>query len=117
MEILKSPSGQTRALRKMDAYGVLGAYLPAFGRVVGQMQHDLFHAYTVDAHLLFVLRNLRRMDLPRHDHELPDCSRLMQGLFKKYRLYLADSSMTSPRPRRRSLYTGRARRIAVLPRP
>ncbi len=89
MEILKSPSGQTRALRKMDAYGVLGAYLPAFGRVVGQMQHDLFHAYTVDAHLLFVLRNLRRMDLPRHDHELPDCSRLMQGLFKKHRLYLA----------------------------
>lgn len=89
MEILKSPRGQTRALRKMDAYGVLGAYLPAFGRVVGQMQHDLFHAYTVDAHLLFVLRNLRRMDLPQHDHELPDCSRLMQGLFKKYRLYLA----------------------------
>ena len=89
MEILKSPSGQTRALRKMDAYGVLGAYLPAFGRVVGQMQHDLFHAYTVDAHLLFVLRNLRRMDLPQHDHELPDCSRLMQGLFKKHRLYLA----------------------------
>ena len=73
----------------MDAYGVLGAYLPAFGRVVGQMQHDLFHAYTVDAHLLFVLRNLRRMDLPQHDHELPDCSRLMQGLFKKHRLYLA----------------------------
>ena len=89
MEILKSPRGQTRALRKMDAYGVLGAYLPAFGRVVGQMQHDLFHAYTVDAHLLFVLRNLRRMDLPQHDHELPDCSRLMQGLFKKHRLYLA----------------------------
>ena len=89
MEILKSPRGQTRALRKMDAYGVLGAYLPAFGRVVGQMQHDLFHAYTVDAHLLFVLRNLRRMDLPRHDHELPDCSRLMQRLFKKHRLYLA----------------------------
>lgn len=89
MEILKGPSGQTRALRKMDAYGVLGAYLPAFGRVVGQMQHDLFHVYTVDAHLLFVLRNLRRMDSPQHNHELPACSRLMQGLFKKYRLYLA----------------------------
>jgi len=89
MEILKSPSGQTKALRKMDAYGVLGAYLPAFGRVVGQMQHDLFHVYTVDAHLLFVVRNLRRMDISEHDDELPECSRLMQGLFKKHRLYLA----------------------------
>ena len=89
MEIMKSPSGQTKALRKMDAYGVLGAYLPAFGRVVGQMQHDLFHVYTVDAHLLFVLRNLRRMDISKHDDELPECSRLMQGLFKKHRLYLA----------------------------
>ena len=68
---------------------MLGAYLPAFGRVVGQMQHDLFHVYTVDAHLLFVLRNLRRMDSPQHNHELPACSRLMQGLFKKHRLYLA----------------------------
>jgi len=89
MEILKSPSGQTRTLRKMDAYGVLGAYLPAFRRIVGQMQHDLFHVYTVDAHLLFVVRNLRRMDVPKHDGELPECSRLMRGLFKKHRLYLA----------------------------
>jgi [protein-PII] uridylyltransferase len=53
------------------------------------MQHDLFHVYTVDAHLLFVVRNLRRMDVPKHDDELPECSRLMQGLFKKHRLYLA----------------------------
>ncbi len=89
MEILKSRSGQTRALRKMDAYGVLGAYLPAFGKIVGQMQHDLFHVYTVDAHLLFVVRNLRRMDIPEHDNELPECSILMQALFKKHRLYLA----------------------------
>ena len=89
MEILRAPSGQTHALRKMDAYGILAAYIPAFGRVTGQMQHDLFHAYTVDAHLLFVVRNLRRFDIPKHDHELPECSQIMQRLFKKHRLYLA----------------------------
>jgi [protein-PII] uridylyltransferase len=48
MEIMRSPVGITHALRRMNAYGVLGAYIPAFGRIVGQMQHDLFHVYTVD---------------------------------------------------------------------
>lgn len=89
MEILKAPSGLTHVLRRMDAYGVLAAYIPAFGRVTGQMQHDLFHVYTVEAHLLFVVRNLRRLDIPKHDDELPECSRIMQRLFKKHRLYLA----------------------------
>jgi len=56
MEILRQPDGQTHAFRRMNAYGVLGSLLPTFGRVVGQMQHDLFHVYTVDAHSLFVLR-------------------------------------------------------------
>ncbi len=89
MEIMKSSTGQTHTLRTMSTYGILGAYIPAFGRVVGQMQHDLFHVYTVDAHLLFVVRNLRRMDITEHNQELPQCSRIMQGLFKKFRLYLA----------------------------
>jgi len=89
MEILKAPSGLTHALRRMDAYGVLAAYIPAFGRVTGQMQHDLFHVYTVEAHLLFVVRNLRRLDISKHDDELPECSRIMQRLFKKHRLYVA----------------------------
>ena len=44
----------------MNQYGILGRYLPAFGRIVGQMQHDLFHVYTVDEHILMVVRNLRR---------------------------------------------------------
>ena len=55
MEILRQPRGITHELRRMNAYGVLGAYLPAFGRIVGQMQHDLFHVSTVDQHTLFVL--------------------------------------------------------------
>ena len=52
MEILCAPVGVTHELRRMNLYGVLGRYIPSFGRVVGRMQYDLFHAYTVDAHTL-----------------------------------------------------------------
>ncbi len=89
MEIMRQPQGITHALRKMNAYGVLGAYIPAFGRIVGQMQHDLFHVYTVDAHSLFVVRNLRRLATFEHRHEFPLASRLITQLFKPERLYLA----------------------------
>lgn len=89
MEIMRQPQGITHALRRMNAYGVLGAYIPAFGRIVGQMQHDLFHVYTVDEHLLFVVRNLRRLAIPQHRHEFPLASSIMQHLVKPERLYLA----------------------------
>src|SRR5476649_2953157 len=72
----------TWTLRRMSRYGVLGRYLPAFGRIVGQMQHDLFHVYTVDEHILMVIRNLRRFRIPRFDHEYPFLSRLMQEFDK-----------------------------------
>ena len=61
LEILRAPVGVTHELRRMNTYGVLGRYIPAFGRIVGRMQYDLFHAYTVDAHTLFVVSNLRRL--------------------------------------------------------
>ncbi len=89
MEIFRHSSGLTHSLRKMNNYGVLGAYLPEFGRVVGQMQHDLFHVYTVDAHLLFVVRNLRRFAVEKHHHEFPLASEIISNLFKPFRLYLA----------------------------
>lgn len=89
MEIVRAPSGITHEFRRMARYGVLGRYLPAFGRVVGQMQHDLFHVYTVDQHSLFVLRNLRRFMLAKHQHELPLGSQIAQGVVKRERLYLA----------------------------
>jgi [protein-PII] uridylyltransferase len=73
----------------MNTYGVLGLYIPAFGRVVGRMQYDLFHAYTVDAHTLFVVENLRRFALPRFDKEFPACSAIMQRLEKPEIAYLA----------------------------
>jgi [protein-PII] uridylyltransferase len=88
MEIMRQSRGITHELRRMNAYGVLGAYLPAFGRIVGQMQHDLFHVYTVDAHSLMVVRNLRRFTLPEFRGEFPLASELIQKLVKPERLYL-----------------------------
>jgi [protein-PII] uridylyltransferase len=89
MEIVRAPVGVTHELRRMNAYGVLGRYITAFGRIVGRMQYDLFHAYTVDAHTLFVVSNLRRLAIPRYDHELPELSRIMQQLPKPEVAYLA----------------------------
>jgi [protein-PII] uridylyltransferase len=89
MDIIRAPAGVTHELRRMNRYGVLARYVPAFGRVTGRMQFDLFHAYTVDAHTLFVVSNLRRFALPRFDHEMPMCSRIMQSLPKPELAYLA----------------------------
>jgi len=79
----------TWTLRRMSRYGVLGRYVPAFGRITGQMQHDLFHVYTVDEHILMVIRNLRRFRLPQFDLEHPFCSKLMQEFDAPEVLYIA----------------------------
>ena len=89
MEILRQPRGLTRELRLMNRYGLLGRYIPAFGRIVGQMQHDLFHVYTVDEHILMVVRNLRRFMAPEFTHEYPLCSRLIREFEHPEVLYLA----------------------------
>ena len=89
LNILRAPAGVTHELRRMNRYGVLGLYIPAFGRIVGRMQYDLFHAYTVDEHTLFVVSNLRRFALDRFDTEFPQCSRIMQSLEKPEIVYLA----------------------------
>jgi [protein-PII] uridylyltransferase len=73
----------------MNQYGILGRYLPEFGRIVGQMQHDLFHVYTVDQHILMVLRNLRRFTMLEFAHEFPLCSELMSGFERHWLLYIA----------------------------
>ena len=88
MRIMRSER-LTWTLRRMSRYGVLGNYLPAFGRIVGQMQHDLFHVYTVDEHILMVIRNLRRFRIPRFNHEYPFPSQLMQDFPRVEVLYLA----------------------------
>ncbi|MBI3481217.1 MAG: [protein-PII] uridylyltransferase [Nitrosomonadales bacterium] len=89
MEILRQPKGVLHALRRMHQYGILGAYIPAFGRIVGQMQHDLFHVYTVDEHILMVVRNLRRFAVPEFAHEYPKCSKLLGEFARPEVLYIA----------------------------
>ena len=89
MEILCAPVGVTHELRRMNLYGVLGRYIPSFGRVVGRMQYDLFHAYTVDAHTLFVVSNLRRFAMPKFNDEFPAMSQIMQSLPRQEVAYLA----------------------------
>ena len=79
MRILQQPSGITHAMRLMNQTSVLGRYLWVFRGIVGQMQHDLFHVYTVDQHILMVVRNVRRFFKVEHAHEYPLCSQLAAG--------------------------------------
>ncbi len=89
MRILREPAGQTHAFRLMNQTSVLGRYLWVFRRIVGQMQHDLFHVYTVDQHILMVLRNVRRFFIPDHAHEYPFCSQLAAQFDRPWVLYVA----------------------------
>jgi len=89
MQILQQNSGITHAMRLMNQTSVLGRYLWAFRKIVGQMQHDLFHVYTVDQHVLMVLRNVRRFFIVEHAHEYPFCSQLASGCHMPWILYVA----------------------------
>jgi [protein-PII] uridylyltransferase len=89
LQILQQPRGIVHEFRRMNQYGILGRYLPEFGRIVGQMQHDLFHVYTVDQHILMVLRNVRRFTMPEFAHEFPLCSELMNGFERHWLIYIA----------------------------
>ena len=89
LNILQQPEGITHALRLMNQTSVLGRYLWVFRKIVGQMQHDLFHVYTVDQHILMVLRNVRRFFMAEHSHEYPMCSQLAAGWDKPWVLYIA----------------------------
>lgn len=89
MEILRQPSGIVAQLRRMNRYGILAAYIPAFDKLVGLMQFDLFHIYTVDEHILMVVRNLRRFAVPKFFNEYPRCSEIHKTIPKVELLYLA----------------------------
>ena len=89
MQILREPNGITHALRLLNQTSVLGRYLWVFRRIVGRMQHDLFHVYTVDQHIIMVVRNLRRFFIPEHAHEYPFCSQLASQWDEPWLLYVA----------------------------
>ena len=89
MDLLRQPQGITHSFRLLNQTSVLGRYLWVFRRIVGRMQHDLFHVYTVDQHILMVLRNVRRFFIPEHAHEYPFCSQLASEWDKPWLLYVA----------------------------
>ncbi|AUM00075.1 [protein-PII] uridylyltransferase [Rhodocyclaceae bacterium] len=89
LEILQQKRGIVHEFRRMNQYGILSRYLPPWRRIVGQMQHDLFHVYTVDQHILMVLRNIRRFSMGEHAHEYPLMTRLMLGFERHWLLYIA----------------------------
>jgi [protein-PII] uridylyltransferase len=89
IELFKSPQGIHRNLRRMNRYGILGRYLPEFGHIIGQMQHDLFHIYTVDAHTLNLIKHLRKFKWPELAEKFPLASELMETLPKPELIYLA----------------------------
>ena len=89
LKLLTSERGIVHEFRRMNQLDILGNYLPNFGRIVGQMQHDLFHVYTVDQHILQVLRNIRRFTMSEFAHEYPMCSRIISELERPWLLYVA----------------------------
>jgi len=89
MDLIRSPHKVTLQLRRMSRYGILGRYLPEFGQISGQMQHDLFHIYTVDAHTLQVIENMRRFLLPDAEENFPVAAHIARNLPKIELLYIA----------------------------
>lgn len=89
LKLLTSERGIVHEFRRMNQLDILGSYLPNFGRIVGQMQHDLFHVYTVDQHILQVMRNIRRFTMSEFAHEYPMCSRIVSELERPWLLYVA----------------------------
>ena len=89
IRILKMDSGITHTIRLMHQMGILARYLPVFRKIVGQMQHDLFHIYTVDQHILMVVRNLRRFTMDEYipQHELPN--QVMAEFGQPWLMYIA----------------------------
>lgn len=89
LELLRSPRKVATQLRRMNRYGILGRYLPEFGRIVGKMQHDLFHIYTVDAHTIEVIKNMRLLTYPDYAEKFPLAASVARRLPRSELLYIA----------------------------
>jgi [protein-PII] uridylyltransferase len=89
LNLLRQPEGVYTQLQRMNRYGLLAAFIPAFGNIVGRMQYDLFHVYTVDQHTLFVVRNIRRFAYGKYRDRFPQCQSVFQRIERPELLYLA----------------------------
>jgi len=88
LDIFRSKNKVSRSLRLLNKCNILGKFIPAFGKIVAQMQHDLFHTYTVDEHTLNVIENIRRFTLDKWKHEFPECNEIFKNFKKPHLLYL-----------------------------
>jgi [protein-PII] uridylyltransferase len=89
MDILTSPQGPETALRRMNEAGVFGRFLPDFGRVVSQMQFNMYHHYTVDEHTLFAIGVLHAIEQGQLQEEAPIASEVVHKILSRRVLYLA----------------------------
>jgi [protein-PII] uridylyltransferase len=89
LDLLRQPQGVYTQLQRMNRYGLLAAFMPVFGNIVGRMQYDLFHVYTVDQHTLFVVRNLRRFAYGKYKERFPYARSVFKRIAKPELLYLA----------------------------
>lgn len=88
-ELMNQSQGVYTQLLRMNRYGLLAAFMPVFGRIVGRMQFDLFHVYTVDQHILFVIRNLRRFAYGKYRDNFPYAPKVFRHIDRPLVLYLA----------------------------
>ena len=89
LEILASHHDPERMLRSMSEVGVLGRFLPDFGRVVAQMQYDMYHVYTVDEHTLFAVGMLHKIETGQLAEELPLASEIIHSIESRRALFVA----------------------------
>ncbi|MFN4281851.1 MAG: [protein-PII] uridylyltransferase [Alphaproteobacteria bacterium] len=89
MEILAAPDNSEFMLRRMNESGVFGRFVPDFGRVVAQMQHDMYHVYTVDEHTIFAIGMLHRVELGELKEELPLATEVFHRVLSRRALYLS----------------------------
>jgi [protein-PII] uridylyltransferase len=89
LEILTSRNDPERTLRSMSEAGVLGRFVPDFGRVVAQMQYDMYHVFTVDEHTLFAVGMLHKIEQGGLKDELPLVTDIIHSIESRRALYVA----------------------------
>jgi [protein-PII] uridylyltransferase len=89
LEILTSPHAPEAALRRLSEAGLLGRFIPDFGRVVAQMQYDMYHSYTVDEHTLMAIGILHRIEQGELKDEVPIASDVVHKVLSRRVLYVA----------------------------
>ncbi|MBN2865498.1 MAG: [protein-PII] uridylyltransferase [Thiotrichales bacterium] len=89
LEIFRQPKRVNASVKRLHAYGILGAYLPAFQKITGLMQFNIFHAYTVDDHTILTIRNLRRFFVDEFAYEFPTAHQIATNICKPEILFLA----------------------------